>query len=210
MHVYDISVGIHPDMPVWPGDPPLELSRVSAISAGGNANVSRLSCSVHTGTHMDAPLHFVDGAASIESIPLKVLIGRAYVVHLPKTAVIDAACLEAAEIPPRTKRVLFRTRNSALWARGETKFQTDFVAIDLSGAEWLVRKGAQLVGVDYLSVAPYKRSKGVHETLLKAGVAVVEGLDLSKVSQGRYTLYCLPLKLVGSDGAPARAVLVGV
>ncbi len=210
MHVYDISVGIHPDMPVWPGDPPLELSRVSAISAGGNANVSRLSCSVHTGTHMDAPLHFVDGAASIESIPLKVLIGRAYVVHLPKTAVIDAACLEAAEIPPRTKRVLFRTRNSALWARGEAKFQTDFVAIDLSGAEWLVRKGAQLVGVDYLSVAPYKRGKGVHETLLKAGVAVVEGLDLSKVSQGRYTLYCLPLKLVGSDGAPARAVLVGV
>ncbi|MCJ7512879.1 MAG: cyclase family protein [Anaerolineales bacterium] len=210
MHVYDISVGIEPGMPVWPGDLPLELIRVSAIADGANANVSRISCSVHIGTHMDAPLHFVEGGASIEALPLKVLIGRAYVVNLPKADVIDAAALEGANIPPRTKRVLFKTRNSALWARGETRFQTDFVAVDESGAHWLVRKGVQLVGVDYLSVAPYKRSKEVHETLLKAGVVIVEGVDLSRVAQGRYTLYCLPLKLVGSDGAPTRAILLGV
>lgn len=210
MRLYDISIGVHPGMPVWPGDPPVELTRISAIANGDNANVSRLSCGVHVGTHLDSPLHFVDGGASVESLSLKVLIGRAYVVSLPKADVIDAACLEAADIPPRTKRVLFKTRNSALWARGETRFQTDFVAVDESGAQWLVRKGVQLVGVDYLSVAPYKRSKQVHETLLKAGAVVVEGLDLSKVAQGRYTLYCLPLKLVGSDGAPTRAVLVGV
>lgn len=210
MRVYDVSVGLHPGMPVWPGDPPLELERISAIADGANANVSRLACGVHVGTHMDAPLHFVEGGASIESLPLKVLIGRAYVVNLPKVDVIDARCLQAADIPPRTRRVLFKTRNSALWARGESRFQEDFVAVDASGAEWLVRKGVQLVGVDYLSVAPFKKSKEVHEILLKAGIVIVEGLDLSKVSQGRYTVYCLPMKLVGSDGAPARVVLVGV
>jgi arylformamidase len=210
MHVYDISVGVHPGIPVWPGDPAVELERVSAIADGANANVSRIACGVHVGTHMDAPLHFIDGGASIESLSLKVLIGRAYVVSMPKVNVIDAAALEAAEVPPRTRRVLFKTRNSALWAREETEFRKDFVAVDASGAEWLVRKGVQLVGVDYLSVAPFKKSKEVHEIMLKAGVVVVEGLDLSKVSQGRYTLYCLPMKLVGSDGAPTRAVLVGV
>ena len=96
------------------------------------------------------------------------------------------------------------------WAKGETKFQRDFVAVDASGAEWLVKKGVKLVGVDYLSVAPFDDGVATHQILLKAGVVVVEGLNLSRVSKGRYTLYCLPMKLMGSDGAPARAVLVGV
>jgi arylformamidase len=131
------------------------------------------------------------------------------VVHLPEAKVIDEATLEAAGLPPRTRRVLFKTRNSELWAK-EQAFQTNFVAVDASGARWLVRKGVQLVGVDYLSVAPYGQSKDTHRTLLEAGVVVVEGLDLSRVTQGRYSLYCLPLKLIGSDGAPARTILVGV
>jgi len=161
MRVYDISVGIQSGMPVWPGDPPVELTRISAIANGDNANVSRLSCGVHVGTHLDAPLHFVEGGASVESLSLKVLIGRAYVVSLPKVNVIDAACLDAADIPPRTKRVLFKTRNSALWARGETRFQTDFVAVDEGGAQWLVRKGVQLVGVEgYLPTSRAVRGGG--------------------------------------------------
>jgi arylformamidase len=186
------------------------LERVKKIADGANANVSHLACGVHTGTHVDAPLHFIDGAPGIDSLSLKVLTGRAYVIDLRNAQVLDAATLEASEIPPRTRRILFKTRNSALWARQEKEFQTDFVAVEASGAEWLVRKGVQLVGVDYLSVAPYGNSRPTHRILLEAGVAVVEGLDLSQVSQGRYALYCLPLKLVGSDGAPARVILVGV
>lgn len=209
MRIYDVTVGISPQLPVWPGDPGVELERVEAIASGANANVSRLTCGVHTGTHVDAPLHFIDGAAAVEMLPLKLLTGRAYVVHLPTAKVIDEATLEAAGLPPRTRRVLFRTRNSELWAK-EKAFQTNFVAVDASGARWLVRKGVLLVGVDYLSVAPYGQSKDTHRTLLEAGVVVIEGLDLSRVTQGRYSLYCLPLKLIGSDGAPARTILVGV
>lgn len=210
MRIYDLTVGISPGLPVWPGDPPVMLERVKSIAEGANANVSRLECGVHTGTHVDAPLHFIDGAPGIDSLSLKVLTGRAYVIDLRNAQVLDAATLEASEIPPRTRRILFKTRNSAMWARQEKEFQTDFVAVEASGAEWLVRKGVQLVGVDYLSVAPYGNSRPTHRILLEAGVAVVEGLDLSQVSQGRYALYCLPLKLVGSDGAPARVILVGV
>jgi arylformamidase len=209
MRIYDVSVGISPQLPVWPGDPPVQLERVKAIAAGANSNVSQLTCGVHTGTHVDAPLHFIDGAAAVESLPLKLLTGRAYVVNLPSAKVIDEPTLEAAGLPPRTRRVLFRTSNSDFWAKEKT-FQTGFVAVDGSGARWLVKKGVQLVGVDYLSVAPYGQSKETHRVLLEAGVVVIEGLDLSRVSQGRYSLYCLPLKLMGSDGAPARVILVGV
>jgi arylformamidase len=210
MRLYDISLDISPEMPVWPGDPPVILERISKMSQGANSNVSRLSCAVHIGTHVDAPVHFIDGAEGVETLPLRVLTGRAYVVHLPQATVLDEATLEEAGIPPRTRRVLFRTSNSDFWARGEREFQPDFVAVNASGASWLARKKVQLVGVDYLSVAPYKESYEPHRILLENGVVVVEGLDLSEVSQGRYTLYCLPLKLVGSDGSPARAILVGV
>ncbi len=209
MRIYDVTVGISPQLPVWPGDPPVQLERMQAIASGANANVSRLACGVHTGTHVDAPLHFIDGASGVDSLPLKLLTGRAYVVNLPSAKVIDEATLEAAGLPPRTRRVLFRTRNSELWTK-EKSFQTNFVAVDASGARWLVKKGVQLVGVDYLSVAPYGQSKETHRVLLEAGVVVIEGLDLSRVTQGRYSLYCLPLKLMGSDGAPARVILVGV
>ena len=120
---------------------------------------------------------------------------------------LDEAALERARIPPRTSRLLLRTRNSELWKRGERAFQTDFVAVDAGGAEWLVRRKIRLIGVDYLSVAPFGNSRPTHEILLSAGIVILEGVDLSRVPPGPYTLYCLPLKLVGSDGAPARAVL---
>ncbi len=210
MRIYDLSLGISPDLPVWPGDPAIKLERVKSMSQGANNNVSHLSCGVHVGTHVDAPLHFVDGGAGVEKLPLKVLTGRVYVVEMRRAETIDAAALEASDLPPRTRRVLFRTRNSDYWARKSPDFQKDFVAIEPSGAEWLVRKGVQLVGVDYLSVAPFGRSQETHTILLQAGIVVVEGLNLSDVRRGRYTLYCLPLKLIGSDGAPARAILVGV
>lgn len=210
MHIYDISVSIEPGMPTWPGDTPLELERVEFIAKGANANVSRISSSVHLGTHVDAPLHFLDGESAVEELPLRVLNGRVYVVDLPKARVIDAETLEKANIPPRTKRVLFKTRNSKYWAQSKHAFQEDFVGVDASGAEWLVKKNVHLVGIDYLSIAPYGESRPTHRILLGNNVVIIEGLDLREVNQGRYTLHCLPLKLVGSDGAPARAILIGV
>ena len=138
------------------------------------------------------------------------MMGRAYVLHLPDVDLITADVLTKAEIPPRTRRVLFKTRNSDLWARGEKEFQTDYVALSADGAEYLVRRGVKLVGIDYLSIAPFNETRPTHEILLKANVMILEGLDLSEVSQGRYSFYCLPLSLQGVDGAPARAILVGV
>lgn len=209
MTIYDISVTISPRLPTWPGDPKLELEKFEAMEEGAHDNVSRISASVHLGTHVDAPYHFLNDGKTVDQLPLEVLTGPCYVVQLPDgIEAITAEVLDRTEITSEMKRVLFGTRNSHLWARGESEFQTDFVAITEDGAEWLVERGVGLVGVDYLSVAPYGDSVPTHVVLLNAGVVVVEGLNLSKVMRGFYELYCLPLKIAGCDGAPARAILI--
>ncbi len=210
MTIYDVSLTISPEMPVWPGDPAVQLTQVAFIDQGANANVSHISLGVHTGTHLDAPHHFLNDNRTIESLPLDVLTGPCFVFQFPDDVdAITAGVLERTSWPAGITRVLFGTRNSKIWARSEKAFQTDFVAITEDGARWLVEKGVRLVGVDYLSVAPYKQSRPTHEILLGAGVIPVEGLDLSRVPRGFYDLYCLPLKIAGSDGAPARAILIG-
>ncbi|HXF84970.1 MAG TPA: cyclase family protein [Anaerolineales bacterium] len=207
--IYDISLTISPSLPIWPGDPALELVQYESMDKGAHANVTRISASVHLGTHVDAPHHFLNDGRTVEGLPLDVLTGPCYVAQLPDgIEAITSEVLDRSEIKPEMKRVLFGTRNSHLWAKGESKFQTDFVAITEDGAEWLVQRGIQLVGVDYLSVAPYGDSVPTHTILLKAGVVVVEGLNLSQVPRGFYHLYCLPLKIAGADGAPARAILI--
>jgi arylformamidase len=139
------------------------------------------------------------------------LTGRAYVLHLPDADVITRAMVEDSPIPPRTKRVLFRTRNSEIWNNGTAHdFLKDYVALAPEAAQYLTDRGVKLIGVDYLSVAPFVDTITTHQILLSNGVVIVEGLNLSAVSQGRYDLYCLPLKLAGSDGAPCRAILTGV
>ncbi len=208
MHIYDISLPISPNLPSWPGDPRVMIERVAKIEEGANANLSRMDMGVHTGTHVDAPFHFLTDGKGVEHLPLDVLIGRAYVLNLPDVDIITASVLEQTGIPPRTHRLLIKTRNSQYWARGERDFQIGFVGISTDGAEFLVNSGIKLIGVDSLSVAPYKQSRPTHEILLKANVVIVEGLDLSEIAQGHYMLYCLPLKLAGCDGAPARAILV--
>ena len=210
MHTYDISLPISTQLPVWPGDPPFTRRYVSEIAKGGNSNTSFIEMCAHMGTHVDAPDHFLGNGKTIEELPLSVLCGRAYVLHLPDIDLITADILRSADIPPRTRRILFKTRNSDLWKIGNQEFQTDFVGLSLDAAEYLVNRSVKLVGIDYLSIAPYKQSRPTHQVLLKAGIVILEGIDLSTVSQGRYSLYCLPLKLVGFDGAPARAMLVGV
>lgn len=211
MRIYDISLTISPDIPIWPGDPRIVVERVATIETGSEVNLTRLEMCAHSGTHVDAPFHFInENALTVDQLSLKVLSGRAYVLNLPDCDLITARVLENAEIPPRTRRLLFKTRNSAYWSSHGNAFQEDYVALSKDGAQWLVDRGVKLVGIDYLSIAPFTDTRLTHEILLKAGVVIIEGLDLSKVSQGRYTLHCLPLKLAGADGAPARAILIGV
>lgn len=207
--IIDISLDIHPGMPVWPGDPPIILERVCNIDAGESANVSRLDMSVHTGTHIDAPYHYILEGKCVERLPLESLIGEVQVVQMADDCdLITAMAIKKAGMAHKARRVLFKTRNSACWDRGEKTFQEDFVAISSDGAKFLVECGIELVGVDYLSVAPFDASFETHHILLSAEVVLVEGLNLSQVEAGWYKLVCLPLKLVGADGAPARAVLL--
>ena len=209
MKIFDISLTISPDLPVWPGDPPVELEQIASIDEGAHSNVSRLNTAVHVGTHVDAPHHFLNDGRTVEQLSLEILTGPCYVTQLPDgIEAITAEALEGMSLPSGTTRILFGTSNSRLWSRGETEFQEDFVAVTEDGANWLVEHGIQLVGVDYLSVAPYSDSVPTHTILLQAGIIVLEGLNLSAVPRGFYELYCLPLKLLGSDGAPARAILI--
>ena len=158
---------------------------------------------------MDAPHHFLNDGRTIEQLSLEVLIGPCYVTQLPDgVEAITAEALDGMSLPTDAKRILFGTSNSRFWSRGETEFQEDFVAVTGDGAQWLVEHGIQLVGVDYLSVAPFSDSVPTHKVLLQAGVIILEGLDLSAVPRGFYDLYCLPLKLFGAEGAPARVILI--
>ena len=209
MKIFDISLTISPDLPIWPGDTPLELELVDSMDEGAHNNVSRLSTGVHIGTHVDAPHHFLNDGRTIEQLPLEVLTGPCYVIQLPDgVEAITAEALDGMSLPGESTRILFGTSNSRFWSRGETEFQEDFVAITEDGASWLVDRGVQLVGIDYLSVAPFGDSTPTHRVLLQAGVIVLEGLNLSAVPRGFYDLYCLPLKLYGAEGAPARAILI--
>ena len=209
MTIYDISLTLSSNLPTWPGDPELEFELFESMDEGAHVNVTKISTSVHVGTHVDAPHHFLNDGRTVEQLPLDVLTGPCYVVQLPDGIdAITAEVLDRTEINSEMKRVLFGTRNSHLWARGEATFQTDFVAITEDGAEWLVERGVKLVGVDYLSVAPYGDSEPTHKVLLGAGVVIIEGLNLANVMRGFYELYCLPLKIAGCDGAPARAILI--
>jgi arylformamidase len=209
MKIHDVSLPISPDMPVWPDNPAVVLEQVSSMDAGAHDNVSRLACGVHTGTHVDAPHHFMNDHRTVESLSLEVLVGPAYLVQVPQDVlVVNSEVLEQAAIPAGTERLLLKTRNSGLWERAVKEFDPGFVAISADGADWLVGHNLKLVGIDYLSAAPYHQSIPTHRKLLGVGMIIVEGLDLSAVVPGNYTLYCLPLKLVGSDGAPARVILV--
>ena len=205
----DVSVPVRPGMVYWPDDGPVRFEPVSRISKGAEANVTRLDMSAHTGTHMDAPLHFFDDDPGMEAFPLEIGMGRARVIAIEGKEPIDRGPLEDLGIETG-ERLLFRTVNSerAWWERD---FDRDFVYVSYEAAELLGEIGVALVGVDYLSVGgPGDEGGDVHRALLGAGAWVVEGLDLSAAEPGDYELICLPLKYVGGegDGAPARAVLI--
>ncbi len=205
--IIDISVPLHDNMPLWPGGPGYTRTWHHRIGPDHAANVSQLSLGAHTGTHVDAPLHFVPEGGTVEQMPLDVLVGPAAVVSLPTVERITAADLAALDLADSVTRVLFQTRNSKFWRQPGLPFQADFVALTADAAQWVVDHGIRLVGVDYLSVQLYEDGPATHQILLGAGVVIVEGLNLSGVSPGTYELTCLPIKLQGAEGAPARAIL---
>lgn len=207
MKLYDISLTIAEDLPVWPGDPKIELKKISQIDDGEEANVTHLSACVHIGTHVDAPDHFLGNGEGVDNLSLDLLVGPALVVEVQVDGQITAMDLQSINIPEGTKRLLIKTSNSQIWAEGMKEFKEDFIAIEADAAEYLVQQGVEVVGVDYLSVAPFADPAPTHKILLKAGALIIEGLNLSEIEPGEYTLYCLPLKIKGSDGAPARVLL---
>jgi arylformamidase len=201
--VHDVSVSITPEMHVYRGNPGVSLERHESIADGAHANVSKLELGVHSGTHVDGALHFIEGAPGTESLPLDVLVGRAAVVDATSVdGDLDAAALLSLDLP-EAERILLKTTNSELWELPE--FTHDFICLNGSGARYLIERGVRLVGIDYLSIGDVD----AHRELLGAGVVAVEGLDLRGVEAGSYEFVCLPLKLDGSDGAPARAILLG-
>lgn len=208
----DISVPVSKDIPVWEGDPAVKISSAASIGNGDIANVSFLNMGAHTGTHVDAPVHFVQGRTGVDQMPLETLIGEAFVVDLSGVvAEVHAEDFEKAGIPEGTVRLLCKTSNSTLWSRFPDSFYRDFVGIAPSGAGWLVEHNIRLVGVDYLGVERYDSvSAGAptHHKLLEAEVIIIEGLDLSEVDEGKYGLVCLPVKFKDLDGAPCRAILI--
>lgn len=210
MPIYDVTVPIFNELPTWPGDPAVEISDWRSLSAGDGANVSMLNFGAHTATHVDAPAHFIEGAAKVESLNLEVLIGEAEVIAVPEDLHAIDEEFVLAHCPPDAERILFKTRNSAFWSEPKLQFHEDFTYLDLKAAETLVQRGVKLVGIDYLSIEKFASSK--HEThlaLLSRGVVILEGLNLSDVPPGRYELICLPLRLRSNlgDGGPARVVL---
>lgn len=210
MTIFDISLPISAKMTIWPGNDPVVVSMTRSINAGDHLNMSALAMPVHTGTHVDAPDHFLNNGQGVDTLPLEILTGPCYVTQLPDDVdEISAEVLERVPIGEGTTRLLFGTRNSRFWARREYEFQKDYVAVTGDGAEWLVAHGIQLVGIDYISVAPFEDPIPAHAALLKAGVIIVEGLNLAEIPRGFYELYCLPLNITGADGAPARVILVG-
>lgn len=207
---YDVTVPLFNDLPTYPGDPGIEIGEWRSLAKGDSANVSVVSFGAHTGTHVDAPAHFIDGAAKVEDLPLDALIGEALVVEAPQDCLVIDGGFVKAHVPPGTARVLFKTRNSAFWNEPKPQFHTDFTHLNVEAATLLRDQGAKLVGIDYLSIEKSK-SPGhpTHIALLSKGIVIVEGLNLSAVPPGRYELLCLPLKLRSNlgDGAPTRAVL---
>jgi arylformamidase len=212
--LHDVTVMLRAGMPVWPGEPGIHLKQEKFMARGDAYNIRTLFMGIHTGTHLDAPEHFLAGGATVESLDVDVLIGPCTVVDVPGDPHVSAAELERL-FPagrPVPERILFRTRNSTgpspVWTHDD--FQEGFAAIAHDGARWLADRHVRLVGVDYLSVEPYGAAEPLtHRALLGAGMILVEGLDLRAIAPGRYILHCLPLRLQGAEGSPARVVLEG-
>ena len=205
MPVHDISVPLSADLPHWPGEKALARSLLSDLKKGDTATVSLLELGAHTGTHIDAPKHFIDGGGGIDTLSLEATTGPCVVADLTGVdGAISGADLQM--LPPGVERLIAKTRNSG-WSKTDTEFRSAF---DAPAARWCVEKGLRLVGIDYLSIEPFSGAElghPTHRTLLDEGIVVLEGLDLDGIDPGTYFLVALPLLIPDADGAPARVVL---
>jgi arylformamidase len=209
VQIYDVSLPVHNNMMPFFHDPVAHVYRVRDLDKGDDANVSELKMGCHTGTHLDAPVHFVAGAPGVESLSLDDLIGPALVVEFSESLQqIHAPDLEQAGIPAGTKRVLFKTRNSKAWERKETEFRQDYCGVESDAAEWLIARGVKVVGLDHLSVCPFHDLLTTHRLFFNARTIVIEGVNLTGIKPGLYQLICMPLNIQGADGAPCRVALV--
>lgn len=208
MKIYDITVPISEGLPIYEGDPKVLISVASSIAEGAPANVSKMCFGVHSGSHVDAPNHFIEGARRVDALDLDKLIGPCRVVEIDHNAPsIGPEHLEPAR---GAERVLFKTRNSTFWNSGSKAFRTDFTYIEPEAARLLAAVPVKLVGIDYLSVEKFGSVDfAVHHTLLEKEIVILEGIDLNDVPAGEYELICLPMKYRGGtgDGAPARCIL---
>jgi arylformamidase len=206
----DVSLEIGPDLLVWPGNPGVVITPTSRISRGDSSNVSEIRLGSHTGTHIDPPSHFLDEGTTAEDLPLDVMMGETTVADLRGAAgPIGPDELVDLSLNGQITRLLLRTNNSELWAADPPAFPDEYVCLSPEGARWVVDNGIGLIGIDFLSIeARGAPGHPTHRTLLEAGVVILEGLDLSGVEPGEYTLVCFPLKIAGGDGAPTRAVLL--
>jgi arylformamidase len=200
----DVSVPVRAGMFHWPGSPEVAVSQIEHLRRGDVATTSALSLGVHTGTHVDAPGHFILDAGGVDAIGLDRLMGPARVLDMDELGRIRPNDLEGRDIR-RGDRLLFKTRNSRFWK--DKDFRPDYTCLTPEAAHWLVERGVRTVGIDYLSIAPMDAAVETHVPLLGAGICVIEGLDLSSVDPGAYDLICLPVRLEGLDGAPARVLL---
>lgn len=208
MKIYDVTLPINDKTPVYEGDPQLEIEVPLSIECGDAANVSKICMSLHTGTHVDAPNHFIEGGKRVEELSLEKLIGKCLVIEIPD----DVMAIDTEHVGDLhdVERVLFKTRNSKFWNDSEQEFRKDFTYITPAAARFLVEKDVKLVGLDYLSVEKFAAEKAeTHITLLEKEVVILEGLDLRQVSAGNYEIVCLPIRFAGGagDGAPARVIL---
>ncbi|HUG13900.1 MAG TPA: cyclase family protein [Thermomicrobiales bacterium] len=208
--LYDVSVDVFPGMPQWAGEQ-IVAEAPLARTPTDDANVTILTLTTHTGTHVDPPRHFVHGGPTIDQIPLDRWIGPCWVADLSSAwPEIEVKDLELARIPRGTIRLVLKTRSAELWSTDPREFVNTFVALSVPAADWIVACGIKLVAIDYLSVGPFHTTcRETHVALLDNDVVAVEGLDLREVAPGPYELLCLPLKLRNGDGAPARVALRG-
>jgi arylformamidase len=210
MQTYDVSVPLSAATPTYPGDPGIQITRWLRLANGDAANVSLINFGLHSGTHVDAPAHFIEGGAKVDSLSLESLLGEVEVIEVGNDVGIIDKHFVADNCASGSQRILFKTRNSAFWNETDQRFHEDYVAIEPEAARWLVDAGVRLVGIDYLSVEKFG-SEGfqTHLAFLSRGVVIIEGLDLRAVPGGTYELLCLPLRIAGGsgDGAPARVIL---
>lgn len=207
MKIFDISIPVNTKIIRWPGSPVPRFLKKLSLENGDLANDTTLTMNAHTGTHIDAPKHFLSNGKSIDVLPLKTFLGKVFVACLPNVKEISSKELEKLKIPRNTERVLFKTHNSSLWSDG-SKFNKNYIGITVDGARWLSKRKFKLIGVDYLSVAKFDQAVMAHQILLQKNIALLEGINLSRVKPGRYQLVCLPLKLVDLEAGPTRAILI--